>query len=476
MSLGAHASNAIQHAENWITSQRWYGDKARPVAKLDVEAVAPLRVGEEDLAVAMVVTHFSYEYGPDARYFVPVVIPSSTSEHDQLAGGELKDALSSPAFLRWFVEGFLEERSLDAGGTWQWRRLSNDFPSIATVNFEQARPISAEQSNTSIVFDRQFIGKVFRRLQSGENPDLEIGGFLTRRNRFPNSPKLYGLVDVVDENNVTAIAAIQEFIPNNGDGWSWMLGALEDLSPENLDSILNQVRLLAQRTAEMHVALASDPEDPAFAPEVFSHQDAQDMVTRIIAEISGSVEGLVQRLGSDHVGLIHKGIGARMADASAFIGSHRIRVHGDYHLGQTLRTLDDDFYLIDFEGEPSRSMEERRLKQPALKDVAGMLRSLDYAAATMKSRTDDPERTFALDNWLQAAQEVFVSSYRATVKDASVNIVPDNEQAFHQGLSLLTLEKALYEVRYEMNNRPDWLPIPLNALRSLVGVSAGETR
>lgn len=472
MTIAARAGDAVRMSESWITSRRWYGDKARPATNLEIEEVAPVNI--DGLEVAMVIVRFTYEYGSDARYFIPILPSSSMQLPEPDAGIDLQDAVTSPTFLRWLVEGFSEERVLEAGGTWTWRRLGETFPPISALNFDRVKAISGEQSNTSIVFDRQFIGKIFRRLQSGENPDLEIGEFLARGDRFPHSPRLYGLVDINQGDETTAIAAIQEFIPNAGDGWSWLLGELEHLDEGRQASIVDAVSLLGQRTAEMHVALASDPDDPSFAPEEFTQRDGQDLVTRIIAEMSQSVEGLVQRFGSGHVGLIHKGIGARMADASVFVGSWRIRVHGDYHLGQTLRTLDDDFCLIDFEGEPSRSMDERRMKQAPLKDVAGMLRSLDYAAATMKGRTSDMDRIAALDKWLVAAQDAFVAAYRKAAQKAPVDIVPQDDAAFDHGLSLLTLEKALYEVRYELNNRPDWLHIPLDALRSLAGVTAGE--
>lgn len=474
MTLVDRARHAVRHSSPWITGRRWYGDKARTAASLEIESVAPIDI--EDLECAMVIARFSYDHGNEARYFVPIIADTFDATMAQASPVDLQDAVLSPAFLRWFVQGFEDERTIQSEDTWTWRRLGDDFPPTASVDFDKVKVISAEQSNTSIVFDDQFIGKIFRRLQAGENPDLEIGEFLTRDDRFSHSPKLYGLVDVEQRGATTAIAAIQEFIPNRGDGWSWLLGELEHMDAERQASIVDAVSLLGQRTGEMHVALASDREDPAFAPEEFTHQDSQRLVTRIIAEMSESVEGLVQKLGSDHVGMIHKGIGAKMADASVFIGSYRTRVHGDYHLGQTLRTVDDDFCLIDFEGEPSRTMEERRMKQSPLKDVAGMLRSLDYAAATMRSRTDDPARILALNDWLIAAQDAFVVAYRDAVGKATVNLVPQSEEAFAHGLSLLTLEKALYEVRYELNNRPDWLHIPLDALRTLAGVPAPDTR
>ena len=183
-----------------------------------------------------------------------------------------------------------------------------------------------------------------------------------------------------------------------------------------------------------------------------------------------SVEGLAKRLNPDEVEQLHKGIGSLMAGAWSLVGDHKTRVHGDYHLGQTLRSVDDDFVLIDFEGEPSRSMEQRRMKQSPLKDVAGMLRSLDYAAATVSNTVEQPEVRQAIGVWLPLATEAFEKAYRHHASEAPVRIIPDDARKFREGLNMLMAEKALYEVRYELNNRPDWLAIPLNGIRRIAGI------
>jgi maltose alpha-D-glucosyltransferase/alpha-amylase len=466
MGFADRADEAISQAGSWITSQRWYGDKARTVESLAPYVVQPVEV--DSLDAALVIVHFSYDRGPLSRYFVPLVATGSTSvpqEHP-----ELRDALSEPEFLSWFVQGFPEDRSIHGEVRWHWRSLGDGLPDTTAVDLIRARIISAEQSNTSVVFDDQFIGKFFRRLQPGVNPDLEIGEFLSTGDRFGHVPKLYGLIEIEDGDERTAVAAIQQFVQNKGDGWSWLLQELAALDAESSIALIESVSLLGTRTAEMHVALASDPLDDAFAPEEFTELDADALIKRVIAEMAESVEGLAKRLSPDEVEQLHKGLGSLMAGAWSLVGDHKTRVHGDYHLGQTLRTVDDDFVLIDFEGEPSRPMDQRRMKQSPLKDVAGMLRSLDYAAATAVGSTSDGRRKQAIMDWLPRATTAFEDAYRETASKAPVRIVPRDPDRFRDGLNLLIAEKALYEVRYELNNRPDWLSIPLNGIRRLAGI------
>lgn len=456
--------SVVRESASWITSQRWYGDKARNVASLAPEAVVPVDAG--GLKTALVLVRVAFDDGPDARYFVPVIVGGGEDEPP-------RDALRDPAFLGWLLRGFGEERVLEDGATFRWRALAG--APLDQVDPGRARVLSAEQSNTSVVFDDRMVGKVFRRLQAGLNPDLEIGEFLTRHGDFANAPALYGLIELVDELGTTAIAALQAFVPNDGDGWEWLLGRLGALNDAMGGEALEAVALLGRRTGELHVALAADAADPAFAPEPFTEEDAKELNQRIVAEMEQSVEGLAKRLPPDEVAALHKGIGQAMSGAYAQVGNHKIRVHGDYHLGQTLRTRDDDFCIIDFEGEPSRTIDERRAKQSALKDVAGMLRSLDYAVATVSGRTVDPVRRALFEAWGDEAREAFLAAYRDAVRASRVELVPADDRRFGEGLRLFVVEKALYEVRYELNNRPDWLPIPLNALRRLAGVPVPES-
>lgn len=466
MTFRNRAITTLEESTDWITRQRWFGDKARPVSSSEVDVVQTIDLGGRQAALAIV--RFSFEWGPDAAYFVPVVETIASSRRT-IADG-VGDALDDPQFLAWFVAGFADDRKLQDGAAWTWRHLGSGLPDLDGLDYERAKPISGEQSNTSVVFDGRFIGKMFRRVQAGLNPDLEIGEFLSTDDRFTHAPKLFGLVEVSLRGDTIAIAAMQQYVPNKGDGWTWLLGELRAMTEASMPSEIEAVRLLARRTGEMHVAFASDPDNAAFAPELFTSVDAEDLIGRVIAEIEESVEGLVRHLPPSEVERIHKGMGQLMGSARSLVGTYKIRVHGDYHLGQTLRTAGDDFVLIDFEGEPSRTMEQRRMKLTALKDVAGMVRSLDYAAATVLQDGADADRQDLVHRWLAEATDAFIAAYKTAVRDANVPVVPAEETVFTEALDLMIAEKAMYEVRYELNNRPDWLPIPLNALRRLVGM------
>lgn len=443
---------------DWLTSRRWFGDKARPVLDLRLRLVDAVEVGDQQLLLAIV--QFVHEWGDPSTYFVPVLsAEGSLSE---------RDAIVHPDILRWFMDGFREARRVDGDATWKWRAIGEQLPSADTLADSEIRLITGEQSNSSVMFGDRAIAKLFRRLQAGINPDLEIGEHLMQTGEFSHAADLYGVIEVEFEDERIDIAALQQFVPNIDDGWSWLL---KELAHERRRAALrDDVRLLGTRTGQLHRALSQDNGDAAFTPQPIGEDEAQTIIRRIIGEMESSVEGLTHHLQPDEIERLHKGLGLMMGDAWSMVGTVLIRVHGDYHLGQTLRTVDNDFTIIDFEGEPSRTMEERRLKLPALKDVAGMVRSLDYAGATLIQQTDDERERVALATWVKDASDAFVASYRTAVSDADLPLVPGDDEAFSSVLNLMIAEKALYELRYEMNNRPDWLWIPLDALLRLVGM------
>ena len=470
MDIANRADDIINQARSWIVSQRWYGDKARTLEIVEPESVVPVAIdGKES---ALIVARFTYDVGPERRYFVPILIEEAARQGE--TERQLADALRDGTFIRWFVQGFADERTLAGETQWHWRRLVEDFPAMANIDFTNARVIAAEQSNTSVAIDGRFIGKVFRKLESGINPDLEIGEFLTSRGQFRHVPRLYGVVEVVLDGESTAVAALQQFVPNEGDGWRWLTTGLCNLNDGNRTDLIDAVALLGERTAGLHLALADDLVDDEFMPEPFTDQDAEDLIGRVIGEMEESVEGLAQRLNPPEVERLHKGLGMLMGGARSLVGSYKTRVHGDYHLGQTLRTVDGDFCLIDFEGEPSRPMSQRRMKTSPLKDVAGMLRSLDYAVASALVAMTDGEERQRICDWQEDANASFLTAYRDTVKHSQLPLVPPGDLEFRNGLNVLIAEKALYEVRYELNNRPDWVSIPLNGIRRLAGIPIPE--
>jgi maltose alpha-D-glucosyltransferase/alpha-amylase len=375
---------------------------------------------------------------------------------------------------------------------------------------------SAEQSNTSILYGDKLILKLFRRLQPGENPDVEIGRFLTEVAHFPRIAPYYGEISILPINGEkTTVAMLQGLVAHQGDGWEWYLKQLagfyesiaalplppdlpaptfsdmrtsipEALQPGRL--AIDAAALLGRRTAEMHQALSSRSDWPAFAPEPFTKEDLERDARRIEKQVSSALETLKSRLATlddsttDAAALLlsrrRELIARTRSIAMTVPAGLRIRIHGDYHLGQTLRTVGTpgDFVLLDFEGEPARPLEERRRKQSPLRDVAGMIRSFSYVAHAGLDRFLSAHRDGAqgVDRehmeawarlWQNCASAEFLYAYRETIAGNEA-LLPPPEQA-QTMLDAYLLEKALYELLYELNNRPSWLRIPIAGIVSL---------
>ncbi len=368
---------------------------------------------------------------------------------------------------------------------------------------------SAEQSNTSILFGEQAILKLFRRLRAGENPDVEITRFLTEVANYGNIPAYLGDLHRTDDG--TTLAFLQVFAPNEGDGWGWTLeelsryfesvancpppvsvgkppelGASNDVpaeAREHAGFYLEAAHLLGRRTGELHVALATPTDNQAFAAERFTVHQLASEHERIVAQAQSALNTLSS--GIDRVPAELREEAARLLRARSSLDrllegldgdparfGQRIRIHGDYHLGQTLRSR-SDFLLVDFEGEPARTLEERRQKQSPLRDVAGMLRSFSYAAQSGLQRatqrrpdTMDALRPWAM-LWENASSAAYLQGYAEAVK-AKPELMPQPVEG-KALLSSLLLEKAFYELLYELNNRPAWLSIPLTGLLMLLG-------
>jgi maltose alpha-D-glucosyltransferase/alpha-amylase len=406
-------------------------------------------------------------------------------------------------------------------------RASSAFLGTRNPDSPSSRIGSAEQSNTSIIYGKQLILKLFRRLQSGQNPDVEIGRFLTEVVHFPHIALFMGEITTTSANGEkTTVAMLQGLVANQGDGWQWFLeqlsgffstvaalpvpsempspSFLNDRKPlrealEHAGPSIKAVALLGRRTAEMHLALATPTDDPAFAAEPFTTEDLIRDARRIEAQISAALEVVKAKIGTlddqaaGDAGLLLSRRLALFTRAHSMTGiaaaGQRIRIHGDYHLGQTLRTsgasrengiesgaVDGDFVLLDFEGEPARLLSERRQKQSPLKDVAGMIRSLSYVAHSGLNQfltanqgaehTQDIEKLNAWANfWQNSASCEFLRAYRETIA-ANPALLPSAQpsQALLDGY---LLEKALYELLYELNNRPSWLRIPLAGILAL---------
>jgi maltose alpha-D-glucosyltransferase/alpha-amylase len=390
-----------------------------------------------------------------------------------------------------------------------------------------SRVASSEQSNTSILYGDRLILKIYRRLQSGENPDVEIGRFLSDEARFDHIPPFYGEISIrSDASDKTTVAMLQGLVANQGDGWQWFLDQLSNwfeavtdchapeisnipsLSgermpiPESLHAAresLEAAELLGKRTAEMHIALGGQTNLPAFAPEPMTREDLTDEADRIEVQIKSALEALKQKIPmlddptSDIAGLLlsrRPDLIVRARSLSTLVaGGQRIRIHGDYHLGQTLRTGkasgDDedkkasstgDFVILDFEGEPARPIQERRQKHSPLKDVAGMMRSFSYVSFSaldrhLANKERDTQATARSDAagwarlWQNFASAMFLWAYRDRIGAEPGLLAPPTESQVL--LNAYLLEKALYELLYELNNRPTWINIPMNGILTL---------
>ena len=409
-------------------------------------------------------------------------------------------------------------------------RASTAFVDAQIPRRMVSRVGSAEQSNTSILYADKLILKFFRRIQPGENPDVEIGRFLTEIAHFPAVAPFLGEISITPvSGNRTTVAMLQGLVANRGDGWEWYLkqlasfyvgvAALPSPSQSSAPSFINRnesrvgelehsrvsleaAALLGRRTAEMHLALASHSDRPSFAPEPLTKDDLQRDSRRIEKQLSSTLGALKSRLStldeptSDSAGLLLSKrldlIAQSRSISSTSAGGQRIRIHGDYHLGQVLLTSHarsnasspgvqdapevEDFVLLDFEGEPARPLEERRQKESPIRDVAGMIRSFSYAAYAgldqFVSASRDSAHPVDYDRmagwarlWQNSVASEFLSSYRETI-GVENSLLPPPHQA-QALLSAYLLEKALYELLYELDNRPTWLRIPIAGILSL---------
>ena len=351
---------------------------------------------------------------------------------------------------------------------------------------EETRLSSAEQSNSSVVYGRRAILKLYRRIAPGENPDVEIGEFLSRHARFANVPRLLATVRFHDEDGSSTVAAmLQEFVQSLGDGWSYALArAREETAgqavPTGDGSFCEAAGRLGRITRRLHEALASDREDPAFAPLPATAADVAAWGEQAVRQVKCAGERLAERAAAGKLPEDARGLTRDCLQGLADVLSHaralaaalggkagsKIRHHGDYHLGQVLVGLDGDFVILDFEGEPARPLAERRERQSALRDAAGMLRSFSYAAAvTARNLGPRPGLEARLVQWREKAQSAFLSSY---LGDHLPDFLPPSREACHRLLALFEIEKMFYELAYEVDHRPDWVTVPLQAIRRLL--------
>jgi predicted trehalose synthase len=436
----------------WLAAQRWFAAKTRRIAGIRPVDTVPLA------GALVVVLEVSLDDGTVHRYLTPL-------QAAPMAVDALDDPEFGRALLSLIVHGDL------ARGSRGVLRGEAIVPELLRLPRDvSVRRMPVEQSNTSLLFGRTLILKFFRRHVVGINPDVEIGRFLTRHGTFRGTPRLAGQIEYDGAAGAGAVAILQEFVDGARDGWEWMLEQLAlffeqartaggspsgdrvvDLAGPSLAALEG----LGEATAGLHRALASDPHDPAFVPAPITEDDIRAWGTAISAEI----ETARAVLGDDQL----PGLPGLATGLWGLLGHQKIRHHGDLHLGQTLyRPADREFLIIDFEGEPARPIEERRRRHAAVRDVAGLLRSLDYASAVAARRAGGDELTAWGELWRVQAERVYLTRYRATASDAA--FVPATATAFLAATAVFALEKAAYEVVYEANHRPEWIDIPRRGL------------
>ena len=404
--------------EDWVIEQRWFASKAREVASVNVlEEIELSEAPALDLEIV------------EARF------QAGTHELYQLLPGE-------PEGMRVLADLLGEEATV--------RGVSFHGGLTPTGHI---RSMGAEQSNSSIVFGEEQVLKIFRRIEPGENPELEMLRFLSMRG-FENVAKLTGWYEYSGELMDATLGILQEFVPESRDGWQL---ALDD--PQGL---LARIPELGVATARMHNILASDASDVAFAPE----EPSEEALSLLTATIDEQIErGFLDLPAGDERVAAIAGRGEEVRDrlqmlSHVGVGGRLIRHHGDYHLGQTMLT-DERWVILDFEGEPARSLLDRRRKRSPLRDVAGMLRSFAYAASASELLRGLP----APGAWEDQARAAYLDAYLDTIEPF---LLPAGRSAIEKLLAIFELEKAIYELHYELNNRPDWVRIPVAGIDRLV--------
>jgi len=492
----------------FIETQRWYAAKGVAVERA---RIADHALWQEDkcswvLAIlelgtpAEAISYFmplalAWEDGAEERSH-NIATAAIAKIRQQSNVGVMGDAFADEVFCRAVVRAMARHHDIPtAQGKLQFRPTAA-FSALAGEDFAElpvARP-RGSSSNTIVTLGERLILKGYRRLRDGASPELEMGLYLTEVVRFPNCAPLAGVMEYVgNDGHTKVLGMLQAYVGNQGDGWTYALEylrrhleehrtapATDDLPRDAHQAFLILIKTLAQRTAQLHAALASTTDNPDFAPQPLTHADFEGYREGAVRELRGALDLLKSALeqipapdrpkAKDVLALQDRLLARFEAVVAEETAGRKIRIHGDYHLGQVLVTR-NDFVIVDFEGEPGHSVEERRAKQSPLRDVAGMLRSFSYVehSALRSAAHDEVEFTKLAplaQAWTRQVREAFLSAYDAEAKPSALY------GAFTSGrglLGLFELEKALYELRYELNNRPSWAGIPLQGILETAG-------
>ncbi|APH70420.1 maltose alpha-D-glucosyltransferase [Aquibium oceanicum] len=511
LSGSAGATLESEALPQFLRLQRWFAAKDQTIKTAKVVPLAEMERGKHLLAECQI------DFGEGIqRYLMPL---SARWGEENLAFGSptlsytlaklrqgpklgaLLDSVHDEDFGKTIIAAMQEGASLEGtAGTVSFDNNGN--PSVY-AEAGTPRPLGVEQSNVSIAFGDSIILKVYRRLRSGVQPEVEMARFLTNVGHFDNMPAYLGAIELAREGDEpTVLASAFEFVRNQGDAWEVLSSALQR-DMENADMIstaapvseeeenafffpLNLGETLGRRTAELHRALATETDDEAFKAEKTGKSDVKEWVKSARADLDEMMKALKSARSrytdrtAEMIGevLDLKGDLSKRLDAclSHTPSGGRSRIHGDYHLGQVLVAA-DDIVIIDFEGEPRRSIEERRAKMSPLRDVAGMLRSIDYLAADVTRRRGpmavpaDDRAVERAELWRQQSRAGFIEAYNSAIEGSPTH--PDDEAFARDLLDLFLIQKAAYEVSYELANRPTWVDIPLRGLLDLVNDNNG---
>lgn len=531
---GANKETLEALLPRFLTQRRWFGGKQRKVRDVKIQEVIPVSYGELTVQIArlcvqyiesdpeLYILHLAIATGSDAERILSTLPQAVVARLEGEKPSVLYDALWDSTFSSSLFAAMVENRTF-TGSMGKLHAVGLGALAEEVKQLSLAPSLSkADQSNTSILFGDRYILKIFRRVESGLNPDLEISRYLVEKQHFVHSPEVLGFIEYRSrKGEPITMALLTRQIPNQGTAWTFTLDSLSqylervltaemylrappisDMSitmlahseppafvVETIGPYLESARLLGRRTAEMHNALANEFIDQAFTPEPFSPSYLRSIYQSMRSESIRILQLLGKRityLSSESQELARAVISAQPAILARYqavrglkIDCQRIRLHGDYHLGQLLYT-GKDFVIIDFEGEPTRSLTERRIKRSALRDVAGMIRSFHYATYTAllgrnldqaggqaAVRQEDFHRLEAWGQfWYHWVAATFIRSYRETFSKAL--FLPENSSDFQVLLEAFILTKAMYEVNHELNHRPNWISIPLLGIIDLL--------
>jgi trehalose synthase-fused probable maltokinase len=478
---------------SYIPRCRWFSGKARDPRRFSIRDVIPVSAAPQ--AARLLLVNVEYADRTSDTWLLPLQFiagPAAglATHHpqgvvSQFTGGILCDAIHDPAFRSALFA------LIKSGGTLAGEKgtlVAQPGPALHEFDATPpSRALAVEQSNSSIVYGDEIFLKLYRRLEAGMNPDAEILRFLSGR-QFAHTPPFGGAIEYHEPGGAACVVALATgLVPNHGDAWSFTLGELarwfgahvagnvaEAAAIENYS--LSRAAQLGTRTGELHLGLAADATDPEFHPQPLAAADGQELAAGILAsarQITNLITAKLETLPDPARQLAQRfldaapALQARAASLATPVCAGKIRVHGDYHLGQVLET-GGDFVIIDFEGEPLRSLATRRERRSPFRDVAGMLRSFDYAAHAALDAEPLHQSTLPAQaaHWSAKAQQAFLGAWQTATTGAVFRAANPREE--DSLLEAFLLEKALYEVLYEINNRPSWLPIPLRGVLRLL--------